>query len=74
MNAPVFVKVERYKRAAAVIDRVKKRLDDAKSVIKRLNELKFQEEHELKEWQAELENIGKKLSYIEGSLSRPDER
>ncbi len=74
MNAPVFVKVERYKRAVSVIGRVKNRLDDAKAVIKRLNELKSQEERELREWQAELENIEKKLAYIEGSLSRPEER
>lgn len=71
---PVFVKIEKYKKAGTVIERVKKRLDDAKTVLRRLNEIRSQEERELHEWQQELAAIEKKIEYIEDALSKPEER
>ncbi|MBI3034171.1 hypothetical protein HYY72_03345 [Candidatus Woesearchaeota archaeon] len=71
MSTPVFVKVERYKKVQTAIDRVKKRLEDAKIVFKRINELKTEEEHELGAWQSELARIENKISNIQSALSKP---
>ena len=71
MSAPVYVKVEKYKRVHMAISKIKKRVDDAKEVLKRIIELKAEEEHEINAWQQEFEKIESKVEFIENSLSKP---
>ncbi len=66
---PIYIKVDKYKKIGTVIGRIKTSLDEAKTVLARLNELKDAEEHELNEWKAEIERITGKVTYIEETLS-----
>ncbi len=66
---PIYIKIDRHKKVGTVIGRIKTSLEEAKTVLARLNELKDAEEHELTEWKAELERISSKVSYIEETLS-----
>ena len=68
MNAPVFVKIDRYKKVKDVVDRMRKKLDEAKSTLTRINELKAEEEKELAAWQAEFARIESKIDFLSDNL------
>ncbi len=68
MAAPVFVKVERYKRVNGVLERIRKRLDDAKAVLARIDELSAEEERELSAWKTEFSKIESRIHMVEDAL------
>lgn len=65
---PVFVKINEYNEVLEVIDLLIDKLQKAKGIMAKINELKNEEDTELELWQAELEEIEKKLSFVDKSL------
>ncbi len=72
MAAPVFVKIEKYNEVNEAINRIKSKLDDAKSTLKKISELKAQENQEIKAWQEELNKMEQKIAFITDKLSKPE--
>lgn len=64
----MFVKIENYKDAMHVMDKVKDKLDEAEKILKRLDDLKQQEDNELTMWHQDLENLKEKLLTIDRTL------
>lgn len=69
---PVFVKIDEYKEVLDIIAVAKEKIHDAKSVMEHLTELKDQEDAEIDAWKSHLEDIEKKLQYIDNSLFEPN--
>lgn len=69
---PVFVKVEEYSDVLTIIKSVRKKIDDAKSTLLKINELKNEEDHQIELWQTSLSEIEKKVDFIDRSLSEPE--
>ena len=69
---PVFVKIDEYKDVLEVMDLLNEKLEKAKEIIAKINELKNEEDTELELWQAELEEIERKLNFVNRSLLKPD--
>lgn len=69
---PVFVKIEEYKEVLDIIAIAKEKIQDARSVMEHLTELKEQEDTEIDSWKANIEDIEKKLLHIDNSLFEPN--
>ena len=65
---PVFVKINEYNDVLEVIEMLNGKLNKAKDVMKKINELKNEEDTELELWQAELAEIEKKLDFVDSRL------
>jgi hypothetical protein len=69
-HAPLYVKVSEYDEVLAILDNVKKKVTEARDVIRRLNELKAEEDRELAAWNASLDEITHRIESIDKSLSQ----
>lgn len=70
-GSPVFVKIDEYKDVLEVMGLIKDKIEDARSTLGRINELKNEEDSELELWNSRLEDIEKKLEFIDRSLFQP---
>lgn len=70
---PVFVKVDEYEDVLNIIKLVRRKMEEAKETISKINELKNEEDHQLELWQNTLAEIEKKIDFIDHSLSEPEE-
>ena len=50
---------------------VRKKLDEAKETLLKVNELKNEEDHQLELWQNTLGEVEKKIDFITHSLNEP---
>ena len=70
---PVFVKIEEYNNVLGLITAIRKKLDEAKDTIMKINDLKNEEDHQLEMWQSTLNEIEKKVDFIDHSLNEPEQ-
>lgn len=68
---PVFVKIEEYREVLEVLDLLNKRLDKAEEIMKRINDIKNEEDAEMDMWERELSDIKKKLDFMNHTLVDP---
>ncbi|MAH33355.1 hypothetical protein CL615_03105 [archaeon] len=71
-EAPVFVKMEDYKDILDILGLIKDRLDEAKRTLDDINELKNNEDSEIKMWNSTLDDIGRKIEDIDKTLFEPE--
>ncbi len=67
-GTPIFVKIEEYKDVLDTINAIKMKLTDAKDVLSQLSDLKAQEDAEIENWKSELEDVERKMNFIDSSL------
>jgi hypothetical protein len=70
-RAPVFVKVEEYKSILQLLDGIKQRLAQAKSLLATVNELKQQEDQQLEAWARDIDDVEERLNSVDKSLLEP---
>ena len=70
-KAPVFVKVEEYKSILDLLDAVRQKLGQARSLITRVSELKQQEDAQIEAWARDMDDVEERLSSISKSLLEP---
>lgn len=71
-QAPVFVKIDEYKDVLDILDLVKNKVNDAKNALHEINEMKNQEDNELAIWSRELDDIERKIDFIDSTLLEPE--
>lgn len=71
MEKNVFVKIEDYKEILDVIALVNEKLQEAKTVLGKINDLKNQEDSELEAWKSSLENVERKIAHVNKTLFEP---
>ncbi|MEK6822283.1 MAG: hypothetical protein AABY13_00515 [Nanoarchaeota archaeon] len=62
---PLFVSVQDYQEVLGSIGYVRNKLGEADELVKKLNSLKVSEEKEFEAWRAQLEDLQRKLAYVE---------
>lgn len=67
----VFVKIEEYKEVLAVMDLIKSKLEQAKTTLNKINEIKQQEDTALEHWKQGLEEVEKKVAFVDQKLLQP---
>ena len=71
-QTPVFVKVDEYKDVLDILDLVKNKIQEAKSTIREINDLKNQEDSEIAAWSSEIADIERKVDFIDHTLLEPE--
>ena len=69
-TAPVFVKIDEYKNVLDIIQVLKSKLKEGKALLDGIQKLKMEEDSELEEWSAELNEIDKRIDSIDRGLLR----
>jgi len=68
MTKPMFVKVEEYEDVHDIIRLVKAKVKEAKDTLSEIEKLKRQEETELGAWGSQVDDVEKKIEFIEQTL------
>ena len=71
-GAPVFVKVDEYKDILDILNLVKDKLNEARTTLNKINKLKNEEDNELNLWRSELDEIEKRIGFIDNTLFEPN--
>lgn len=69
---PIFVKVDEYEEVLNLVKFIRKKIDESKGTLLKINELKNEEDHQLEIWQNNLAEVEKKIDFIEHSLNEPE--
>jgi len=67
-EVPVYVKIDDYKDILEIVGLIKNKISETRSALQKLVELKAQEEQELEHWRQELDEIQRKVEYIDKAL------
>jgi len=67
---PTFVAIEDYKRVINDTNTIRSKLMDAENFVRRLSDLKNEEERAFEKWRTQLENVEKKLNYVDKLIAR----
>ncbi len=69
---PVYVKVEEYKEVLELINIIKNKIKDAKIALEDINRLKNEEDAELEIWQTSIEEVERKVDFIDRIMFEPE--
>lgn len=70
-GAPVYVRVNEYKDILEIVNLIKEKLKEARVTLSKINNLKNEEDNELSLWNAEIDEIEKKVEFIDKTLFEP---
>ena len=70
VEKPLFVSVEDYKRIITDSNLVRAKLMEAENFVRRLADIKNEEEKAFDKWRTQLEDAEKKLSYVEHLIAK----
>lgn len=73
-ETPIFVKVDKYEDVLDTMNTIKSKVNEIKSTLAKVNELKNSEDAELEAWQTSVDDIEKKVLYADGVLFRSYEQ
>ena len=68
---PVFVKIDEYKEAMSLIDNIKSKVKEANGMLGKINDIKAKEEAELDQWKSHLDEIDRKVDFMDRTLFEP---
>ena len=72
MPAPAFIAVDDYKQIIQDTNNIRARILSAENFVKQLHNLKNEEERSLEKWRTNLEDMEKKLAYIDHLIERAE--
>lgn len=67
----VFVKVEEYNDLLDIVALINEKIKDARKILGKIYELKNEEDSELDVWKSSLDDVERKLKYIDQVLFEP---
>ena len=70
---PVLIKIEEYEEVLELVKMIRRKLEDAKTTLLKVNDLKNEEDHQLEMWQNALAEVEKKIDFVDQSLNEPEE-
>jgi len=66
---PLFVSVQDYQEVLGSISYIRNKLGESEELVKKLNEVKAREEKEFDNWRNQLEDLQRKLTYVEDVIA-----
>lgn len=67
----VFVKIDEYNEILDIIALVNEKVKEARVILGKINDLKNQEDTELDSWKNSLDDVERKLKFVDQSLFEP---
>ena len=71
-KSPVFIKIDKYRQVLDVVDVLKKQVDDIRSTLQSIKQLKADEEEEIRIWEANVAEVEKKILFVDQTLFEPE--
>jgi hypothetical protein len=68
---PVFVRIEEYKDVLDIMNMIKNKLEEAKTILAKINELKNEEDAELELWHSGVDEVERKIDFVDRALFEP---
>ncbi len=68
-ETPVFVKIEEYKELLSIMNVIDKKLEDVRETLAKVKKLKHEEDEQIISWTANLNDVSKKIDYINELLA-----
>ena len=68
-ETPVFVKIEEYKELLSIMSVIDKKLEDVRETLAKVKKLKHEEDEQIISWTANLNDVSKKIDYINELLA-----
>mgnify|MGYP001159538911 CR=1 FL=1 len=69
---PVYVKVNEYKEVLEVVNLIKNKIKDARQTLEDINRLKNEEDAELEIWHTSIEEVERKIDFIDKIMFEPE--
>jgi hypothetical protein len=73
-RSQIFVKIDEYRDVLDILNLTKEKLNEAKDILNTIIHLKNEEDAEIENWHNELEDIEKKVSFLDKTLFEIDSR
>ena len=70
-DANVFVRIDEYKDILDIIELIKEKVKEGKTILGKINDLKNQEDSELELWRHGINDVERKLDFIDQTLFEP---
>ncbi|MGM5480019.1 MAG: hypothetical protein ACQESC_01000 [Nanobdellota archaeon] len=70
-KSPVFIKIEEYRKVLELVDKLKKKTTDVKKTVTQIKDLREKENDTIKYWEQKIDDIDKKIVYIDQTLFEP---
>lgn len=71
-NRPIFVKIDEYEDVLEALSSAKAKIDEAKHVLNNIIDLKEEEDSEIDAWKVGIEDVEKKIDFVDKALFEPD--
>lgn len=69
---PVFVRIEDYKEVINIMGMIKEKIEEAKETLSKINDLKNEEDAEIELWHTGLEEVERKVMFVDKTLFEPE--
>ena len=73
-RSQIFVKIDEYRDVLDILNLTKEKLNEAREILNTIMHLKNEEDTEVENWHNELEEIEKKVSFLDKTLFEIDSR
>ena len=67
-NKPIFIRIDKFQYAQKNFENIKDKVKEIESVIRKIKDVKSQEETELKGWTEDVEQIKSRLTEIDNGI------
>lgn len=71
-KADVFIKLDEYKDIMDIVNLIQQKIKQSRALLHRVEELKAQEDSQLEEWKASLDEVDKRMEFIDKVLLEPE--
>ena len=68
---PVYVKIDEYKGVTDLMNAIRAKDNDARATLSKINDLKNEEDAELELWHTGLEEVERKVDFVDKALFEP---
>lgn len=71
-KAPVFIKIDEYRQVVELLAQTKDKVQQARSLLQKLTDIKNQEDEQLANWSKELDEVEQKVTEVDKAIVEPE--
>lgn len=71
-RADLFIKIDEYKDILDIINLVQQKIRHSRELLNKIEELKAQEDSQIQEWKMAIDDVDKKMIFIDQVLLEPE--
>lgn len=69
---PIYVKIEEYRDVLDIMNMIKSKMNEARKILGKINDLKNEEDAELELWHTGLDEVERKVEFVDKTLFEPE--